>query len=138
MLVSIGTFNLCDGTREGGVGTTRLRFRVNRKIQVQELFRADQVETFDRGNRQTIAKFEITRTFPTQEEADVYVLEHEETIPSSGLVAFTAIQPNGQKVLRYLAGGKVESHELMEQIGVTTRHQYTIVGGEIQQTMPSD
>jgi hypothetical protein len=138
MLVSIGTFNLCDGTREGGVGTTRLRFRVRRKIQVQELFRADQVSTFDRGNRETTATFEITRTFPTQEEADVYVLEHEDTIPSSGLVAFTAFQPNGQKVVRFLAGGKVQNHELIEQIGVTTRHQYTIVGGEVQKTMPSD
>jgi len=137
MLVSIGNYSLCDGTRAGGVGTTRLRFRVNRKIQVQEIFRAEQVSTFDRGNRQTTATFEITRTFPSQEEADVYVLEHEETVPSSGLVSFTAFQPNGQKVVRYLAGGKLESHELIEQIGVTTRHQYTITGGIIQQTIPS-
>jgi len=119
------------------VGTSRLRFRVNRKLQVQEIFRADQVITFDRGNRQTTATFEITRTFPTQDEADVFVLEHEETIPSSGLVTFTAFMPNGQKVLRYLAGGKMEHHELVEQIGVTTRHQYTIVGGTIQQTQPA-
>jgi len=137
MLVSIGTFQLCDGTPAGGVGTTNLRFRVNRKIQVQEIFRADQVITFDRGNRQTIATFEITRTFATQEEADVFVLEHEETLPSSGLVSFTAFMPNGQKVVRYLACGKVESHELVEQIGVTTRHQYTITGGIIQQAIPS-
>jgi hypothetical protein len=138
MLVSIGAYQLCDGTRSGGVGTTRLRFRVNRKIQAQEIFRADQIVTFDRGNRKTIATFEITRTFATQDEADVFVLEHEETVPSSGLVAFTAFQPNGQKVVRYLAGGKVDSHELVEQIGVTTRHQYTIVGGTIQQAAPAN
>jgi hypothetical protein len=137
MLVSIGSYNLCDGTRSGGVGTTRLRFRVNRNIQVQEIFRADQVSTFDRGNRKTVATFEITRTFPTQDEADVYVLEHEETVPSSGLVSFTAFHANGQKVVRYLAGGKLESHELIEQIGVTTRHQYTITGGLIQQAQPT-
>jgi hypothetical protein len=80
----------------------------------------------------------MTRTFATQDEADVFVLEHEETVPSSGLVAFTAFQPNGQKVVRYLAGGKVDSHELVEQIGVTTRHQYTIVGGTIQQAAPAN
>ena len=138
MLVSIGTFQLCDGTRAGGVGVTRLRFKVDRKIQVQEIFRAPEITTFDRGNRKTTATFEVSRTFPTQEEADVYILNHEATIPSSGTVAFTAFQPNGQKVVRYLAPGNVLAHELVEQIGVTTRHQYTIVGGTIQQTVPSN
>lgn len=138
MLVSIGTFKLCDGTREGGVGVTRLKFHVDRKIQVQEVFRAEEVITFDRGNRRTTASFEVSRTFPTQEEADVYVLTHEDTLPSSGMVAFTAVQPNGQKVVRYLAGGKVARHELVEQIGVTTRHQYTIVGGTVQQSAPAN
>jgi len=137
MLVSIGTFSLCDGTRSGGVGVTRLRFRVHRKIQVAEVFRAEEVETFDRGNRETTVIFEISRTFPTQEVADVYVLQHEDTVPSVGIVTFTAFQPNGQKVVRYLADGKVQTHELVEQIGVTTRHQYTIIGGTIQQAMPA-
>ena len=137
MLVSIGAFQLYDGTRSGGVGVTRLRFRVERKIQIAELFRGEEVETFDRGNRETTVAFEVSRTFATQEAADVYVLEHEETVPSSGIVTFTAFQPNGQKVVRYLADGKVRAHELVEQIGVTTRHQYTIVGGVIQQTVPA-
>lgn len=137
MLVSIGSFSLCDGTRSGGVGVTRLRFRVDRKIQVAEVFRAEEVETFDRGNRETTVIFEVSRTFATQEAADVYVLEHEETVPSSGIVTFTAFQPNGQKVVRYLADGKVREHELVEQIGVTTRHEYTIVGGVIQQAVPA-
>jgi hypothetical protein len=110
---------------------------VERKIQVAETFRGDDVETFDRGNRETTVEFEVSRTFPTQEEADVYVLEHEETVPSSGIVMFTAYQPNGQKVVRYLTDGKVRAHELVEQIGVTTRHEYVIVGGLIQQAVPA-
>jgi hypothetical protein len=119
------------------VGVTRLRFRVERKIQVAELFRGEEVETFDRGNRETTVTFEVSRTFASQEAADVYVLEHEETLPSSGIVMFTAFQPNGQKVVRYLADGKVHDHELVEQIGVTTRHEYVIVGGVIQQSVPA-
>ena len=137
MLVSIGAFQLCDGTRSGGVGVSRLRFRVRRQLQVAEVFRADQVETFDRGNRETMVTFEIARTFATQEAADIYILQHEETLPSSGFVTFTAFQPNGQQVVRYLAGGKIQAHALIEQIGVTTRHQYSIVGGLIQQSQPS-
>lgn len=137
MLISIGNYALCDGTRAGGVGATRLRFRVDRKIQVQDIFRADQVVTFDRGNRKTTVSFEVAQTFPTQEEADIFILTQEDNIPSSGIVTFTATKPNGQQVVRYLADGKMPSHELIEQIGVTTRYQYTIVGGEIQQSMPS-
>jgi len=137
MLVAIGNFALCDGTRPGGVGVTRLRFKVERKIQVAEVFRGEEVETFDRGNRETTVEFEVSRTFATQEAADVYVLEHEETVPSSGIVTFTAYQPNGQKVVRYLADGKVRAHELVEQIGVTTRHEYVIVGGVIQMGVPA-
>jgi len=138
MLVSIGNYALCDGTRTGGVGITRLHFRVLRKIQIADIFRAEEVETFDRGNRETEVTFEISRTFPDQEAADVFILQHETTLPSVGIVTFTAFLPNGQMVVRYLAGGKVRLHELVEQIGVTTRHQYTIVGGTIQSTVPGN
>jgi hypothetical protein len=138
MLISIGNYALCDGTRTGGVGVTRLRFRVLRKIQTALIFRAEEVETFDRGNRETEVTFEVSRTFLNQEAADVFILQHETTLPSVGIVTFTAFLPNGQKVARYLAGGKVRSHELVEQIGVTTRHQYSIVGGTIQATIPSN
>ncbi len=136
MLISIGSHALCDGTRSGGVGVTRLRFRVDRKIQVAEIFRAAEVLTFDRGNRKTTVTFEVSQTFPDQESADSFVLEQETNLPSTGVVTFTAFKPNGQKVVRYLANGKIQSHELVEQIGATTRYQYTIVGGDIQTAMP--
>ena len=138
MLVSIGTYSLCDGTRSGGVGVTRLRFKVDRKLQVAELFRADAISTFDRGNRKTTVTFEVSRTFASQEAADVFILTLEDSLPSTGIVTFTAFLPNGQKVVRYLAGGKVQSHEMLEQIGVTTRHQYTITGGTITAAIPAN
>jgi len=94
--------------------------------------------TYDRGNRKSTVTFEVCQTFPDQESADVFVLTQEDNIPSSGIVTFTAIKPNGQKVVRYLAAGKITSHELVEQIGVTTRYQYTIVGGAIQQSLPAN
>jgi hypothetical protein len=117
---------------------TRLRFSVHRKIQTAEIFRAEEIETFDRGNRETEVTFEVSRTFANQEAADVFILQHETTLPSVGIVTFSAFLPNGQKVVRYLAGGKVRLHALVEQIGVTTRHQYTIIGGNIQSTVPAN
>ena len=68
----------------------------------------------------------------------MFILQQEGNIPSSGIVTFTAVKPNNQQVVRYLAGGKVQSHELIEQIGVTTRYQYTIVGGEITSAKPAN
>jgi hypothetical protein len=138
MLVSIGTFNLCDGTRLNGVGLTNLRFKVDRKIQVAEVFRAPAVLAFDRGNRQTTASFEISRTFPDLGSADAFTLTHEESIPTSpALVTFIAVLTNGQKVLRYLPSGTVSSVELASQIGLTTRHQYSIVGGIVTSVAPN-
>jgi hypothetical protein len=137
MLVSIGNFQLCDGTREGGVGVTNLRFSVARAIQTASFFRGSEISTYDRGNRSTSVSCEIVRTFASQQKADVYILEHEDTVPSTGVVTFTAFKSNGQKVVRYLASGKIQSHQLVEQIGVTTRHQYAIVGGGITQAQPS-
>ena len=137
MLVSIGTYALCDGTRSGGVGTTQMRFRVDREIQVQKIFRAGEVMTYDRGNRKTTVTFEVAYTFPDLETADVFVLTQEDNIPATGIVTFTATKPNGQKVIRYLANGKITNHELTEDIGLTKKYSYTIVGGTIQQTKPS-
>jgi hypothetical protein len=138
MLVSIGNWALCDGTRAGGVGVTKLKFRVERLIQVQQIFRANQVLTLDRGNRKTTITFDVIQTFPTQDDADEFILTQETNIPSSGIVKLTAVKPNGQKVVRYLPGGKLGSHELVEQIGVTTRYQYVLVGGIIQTAVPAE
>jgi len=137
MLVSIGNYALCDGTRAGGVGVSRLRLHIDRQIQVQDLFRAPTVTTFDRGNRRVTVTFDVSRTFPSQDAADIFILTHEDTLPASGIVTFTAFKTNGQTMIRWLAGGKVQSHELVQQIGVTTCHQYVIVGGAIVLTKPA-
>jgi hypothetical protein len=136
VLVTIGNWACCDGTREGGVGTSRLRFRVARKLQTAEIFRAPTVNIFQRGNTKTTLTFEVVRTFPDQKSADLYALQHETLVPITGLITFTSFATNGQKTIRYLNPGFVESHELVEQIGVTTRHQYQIIGGAVTATMP--
>ena len=46
-----------------------------------------------------------------------------------GVVTFIALKDNGQQVLRYLAAGVIESQDMTPQIGLTTVHSYTLVGG---------
>jgi hypothetical protein len=137
MLVSIGTYALCDGTREGGVATSKLRITVDRKIQVQDIFRATEVETFDRGNRKTEVGFDVSYTFPDLATAELFALSQEENIPATGIVTFTLVNVNGQKQYRYLPDGKVTQHKLTEQMGVTMTYTYTLVGGIIQQAKPA-
>lgn len=137
MLITIGNWACCDGTREGGVGTSRLRFRVDRKLQAQEIFRAAAITVFPRGNTKTTVTFEVSRTFPDQKTADLYALQHETLVPATGLITFTSVATNGQKTVRYLNPGYVLSHELISMIGITTRHQYQIIGGAVTATMPS-
>lgn len=137
MLVSIGNYNLCDGTRSGGVGTSGLRFRVERAIQVFAPLRAVDPQTFDRAGRKVTLSFSVARTHASQDAADVFVLEHEDTLPSSGIVTITARKPNGQTIVRYVPNGKITDHQLDEQIGVTTRHSYTLVGGRPTSVKPA-
>jgi hypothetical protein len=129
MLISIGNYKLVDGTPSGGLGLTGLRFSVRRKIQIVEPLRAEQAEPINRGNKITTCRFSVIRNFATQDTADVFLLMHESDLPDSGLVTFIAIRSNGQRVLRYLTAGVIESQDMTPQIGLTTVHSYTLVGG---------
>ncbi len=129
MLVSIGAYKLVDGTPQGGVGLTGLRFTVRRRIQVVEPLRAEQAAPINRANKITTCKFSVIRNFPTQDAADVFLLMHESDLPDSGLVTFVALKSNGQRVLRRLTAGVIETQDMTPQIGLTTVHSYTLVGG---------
>ena len=129
MLVSIGSYKLVDGTPQGGIGLTGLRFSVKRKIQVTYPLRSEQGAPINRANKITTCAFSVIRNFPTQDAADVFLLMHESNLPDSGVVTFIAVKENGQKVLRYLTAGVIESQDMTPQIGLTTVHSYKLIGG---------
>ncbi len=137
MLVTIGNWACCNGTRHGGVGVSRLRFRVERTLQIAEVFRASKVEIFPRGNTKTTVTFEVARTFHDQATADLYALQHETLVPQTGVIMFTSFATNGRRTVRYLNPGYVLSHELISMIGITTRHQYQIVGPAVTSAPPT-
>jgi len=135
MLVTIGNYNLVDGTPQGGLGLTGLRFSVKRKIQIVEPLRSEQAAPINRANKLTTCTFSVIRNFPTQDAADVFLLMHESDLPDSGVVTFIALKNNGQKVLRYLTAGVIQSQDMTPQVGLTTVHSYTIAGG-LMTSMP--
>ena len=129
MLINIGSYKLVDGTSQGGMGLTGLRFSVRRKIQIVEPLRSEQAEPINRANKLTTCTFSVIRNFPTQDAVDVFLLMHESDLPDSGTVTFTTFTDTGGAVVRYLTSGVIESQDMSPQIGLTTVHSYTLVGG---------
>ena len=125
MLIAIGAYKLCNGTRAGGVGVTGLRFRVDRAIDIVAPIGAADPQTLDRNGRKVQMSFSITRTHESADAAEQFVIAHESEVPATGIVKLTA-----GPIVRHIPNGKVTSHELSSQNGSTTIHAYTIVGGK--------
>ena len=97
---------------------------MRRKIQIVEPLRSEQATPINRANKVTTCTFSVIRNFGTQDEADVFLLMHESDLPDGGVVTFIAVKANGQKVLRRLTAGVIQSQDMTPQIGLTTVHRY--------------
>ena len=129
MEINFGNVALYGSERGGKPSGVTLVCRYS--AQVEEFFRASQVQVFDRGNAQTTVSFGSVRQHATVSIAENFLLEHETALTGRATVTFKA--PNGS--MRYLLNAKVSEHRA-EHIGVSTRHQYTIVGGLLSKEKP--
>lgn len=115
------TFVLSPGGRES---PNELSFQTTRNIQTRQFLRGPAVKRKDRGNAQTTVTFRVTRYFDTVSAAEDYILFHATTIPGGGTVVFQKL--DGLKA--YLTNACVQNTE-SKQIGRTTMHSYSLVGG---------
>jgi hypothetical protein len=118
------------GTERGGKPSA-ITLVCRYAAQVEEFFRASQVQVFDRGNAQTTVSFGSVRQHATVSIAENFLLEHETALTGRANVTFKA--PNGS--MRYLLNAKITDYRA-ECLGVSTRHQYTIVGGLLTKEKP--
>jgi hypothetical protein len=125
VLASINDFQLADGTMAGGVALSQVNFEVQRIFDVVVALGELNPVLFDRGVRRTIIDFQVARIHASLEAADLYVIEHDALIPSSGLVQFTAT--NGSK--RNLLNATLFTHQRIGIFGKATLHSYHIEGG---------
>ena len=127
MLCSINDYPLADGTFAGGYALSALKFAVTRVFDVVIPLEALLPVLFDRQVTRTAVDFQITRVHASFEAADQYVADHDAAIPSSGDVAFTALDGT----VRYLLNAYLIQHTRVGGIGKTTVHAYHIEGGRI-------
>ena len=107
-----------------------VNFRINgsRNIQEAQFFRAIARQFYDRGNRKTEVTFDTSRSFNDQVTAESFILMHETTFPSQGLVTFLAGVSGKQTASRFLKNAAVEAVSSSLK-GCTTFHSYRITGG---------
>ncbi len=126
MLISIGEYDLCDGTFAGGVAASDLRLRFTRGIEVVQPLGEDDPVTFDRGTRRLDLSFTIHRNHASIKDAELFIGNHENAVPQTGAIKLT-IGIFG--INQFIISGFLVSIQLIQQIGSTTSHNYKIVGG---------
>jgi hypothetical protein len=98
--------------------------------QVVPLFRAATVQAINRGNRtRTITFTRTRRPHASAEAARLFLADHDKEL--EGITADDCVltfRVGGSDYSRTLKDAVVTSHR-GEQIGLTTRHTYTLVGG---------
>ncbi len=126
MLVSIGSYAICDGTLSGGVAIGQLRYQVARLIDVVAPIGVANPVLFDRVGRKTTIDFTVQRTHSDAGDAESFIANLDLELPSIGDVKITTTSGG----VGYLQSAKVTQHN-SQQIGATTTTSYTIVGGQI-------
>lgn len=127
MLVSIGSYAICDGTLPGGVAISDLRLTGDRIWDfVVPVGDVDAI-LFDRVNTTCDLTFTVKRTFPGKATAEKFILQQDTLLPVSGTVTITTTGPT--PATRVIPNGFIVDHALVAEQGATTFHQYHIVGG---------
>ena len=88
--------------------------------------RASAVQIFDRGNSQRTLTFSVSRNFPTQEAADLFLIDHADSIDRTKTLKLISRETAGREVVRWLRGSKLEALPLVERKGthLVLRYQF--------------
>lgn len=104
-------------------------------IDPAEYARADVLTFFDRGNLTTSVAFSSTRKFESVDDAQLFVLDWERTIPRKGTLTFVIDNGTETPDLRYMHGVVVPPPQL-SHIGLSVDISFQIEGGIITNTTP--
>jgi hypothetical protein len=127
MLVSIGSYSICDGTLTGGVAVSELRLRLDRLFDFVVPIGDVDSTLLDRVNSTLDASFTVKRTFSDVRAAEKFILQLDATLPVSGTVTFTTTGTGA--FTRTIPDGFIVDHALLLENGATCFHQYHLIGG---------
>lgn len=125
-----GSFTTCIIASGGRDEPGDLRVTSRPIVQIAQGLRWDAIKTFDRRNTQTEITFTITKTHATTMAAEKFALEYRSQIPRRGNVTMTMAVGQSLGSVRQLLDASIDM-QTTAIIGVTTFHQFTIIGGEV-------
>lgn len=134
MQIKIDNFDLAPEIR-GYRPVSNLRVNGSRAIQTVGGLRKEDVEHFDRFNKETVLTFDTVREHRTIEDAMAFVLMHQEDLPTQGLVILT--MQYGAKTMRRWLNNAVIPNFTAFAAGTTTYHSYEIRGGTMLTAAPA-
>ncbi len=133
MKIKIGDFWLAEA---GELSPDELVINARRVVQIAEYLRASAAKPIPRKNTVTTISFSVSRTHTSVRIAEGYMLQHEVNIPDDGILTFISQDPGAGESTYYFDYAAIEATQ-GRQIGVSTFHSYTIIGGRITTTKPS-
>lgn len=119
-------------------GPKGLRLNGKRLLQAAEKYRKADVSVFDRKNLRNTIEFSVKRAFTSIQEAELFILDHENQVPNVGVIELQTSADNGAggTASRFMSGG-VDSVSLTEQVGCAVTHSYVLIGGKISGSRPT-
>lgn len=114
-------------------------FKLNgqRVVEIAEFLRAEYIKVFYRNNRKTSISFQTARLHANIQTAEAFVMDHESTVTVMGLLEITLVSDKGAQTFRYINNAAVESVTLVSWTGITTIHEYSLVGGVVLKVKPT-
>lgn len=110
-----------------------------RMLQVDGRTRASGVKVKDRKNVQTTVTIQTTRIHATNQEAGIYLLEHEDDLPQDvDLLVIEELSTGGGIARRYLQDAGLEQVNVRRLAGKTTTQDYVLIGGKILKQAPTN
>lgn len=128
MKIEIGeSFTLIQG---GAESPEDLEVNAECLLQVAEGVRASAPKAFNRGNRATTLKFQITRTYASAGAAEQALFEHPGEIPTEGDITITC-EPGGESATVITLSDATVHAFAARQIGLSIQWRYTITAGAV-------
>lgn len=97
--------------------------------------RAEYATFLDRGNKRKQISFSVTKQHNSYAAAELYILDHDEDVPTQGLLTFQMKKDGGGVIERYVENAVIEALEC-SHLGVSTFHTYQIKAGKIVKKKP--
>ncbi len=138
MLCSIDDYFLADGTLENGFSLSGLRFRITRIFDVVIPIGEVSPVLYDRNKRRADISFNVQRVHASIKDAEIYINEHEETVPRTGDIKLY-VSVYGITIgtpVALVVNGSLLSQELVREIGAFTEHAYNITGSLLFTVIP--